>query len=205
MLLRAAHEKAPAPRLAPPRRVSAVAPPATQAEAPRARFGPDGTVHIDDSLMARYASFVDKPAATAPRAATHSSPPSLPTQAPSPQQQHRHTSQGTQSLARPVPLVAQPTLPLARPVPLASPLAAPRTASVSTPPTLQQHQHAGREQQRTTRHVLAERGVAPRLANTPLSLGRPLSSMDPAVENILQCVVALVVARVVNSWLGVRS
>ncbi|AGO84307.1 hypothetical protein psal_cds_505 [Pandoravirus salinus] len=68
MLLRAAQAQAQARaeprrsarRASPTRRVRAVAaPPQLEGAARAARFGPGGTVHIDDGTIARYASFVD--------------------------------------------------------------------------------------------------------------------------------------------------
>lgn len=50
----------PAARASPVRRVRAVAaPPQLDATTGAARFGPGGAVHIDEGIIARYASFVD--------------------------------------------------------------------------------------------------------------------------------------------------
>nr|UMO78663.1 hypothetical protein [Pandoravirus belohorizontensis] len=69
MLLRAAQHEPPPPRAqrhrpagrtSPVRRVRAVAaPPQLDAATGAARFGPGGAVHIDEGIIARYASFVD--------------------------------------------------------------------------------------------------------------------------------------------------
>ncbi|AVK74918.1 hypothetical protein pqer_cds_496 [Pandoravirus quercus] len=77
----------PAGRASPARRVRAVAaPPQLDATTGAARFGPGGTVHIDDGIIARYASFVDRarPAPSPSHTVTASPLPAGPTPRPSP-------------------------------------------------------------------------------------------------------------------------
>lgn len=202
MLLRASHEKAPhAPRPALPRRVSAVAAPPAPSETPRARFGPDGTVHIDDGLMARYASFVDQAAATTTRPVTSDS-----VSRPPPPSPHaiRTTMAPPRPLAVPSPLhqrAPQVTTPLARPAPLGapSPLASPHAAPVSS--MVIPHNKI----QTAQGHSRIDQSVVSRPLSMPSPLPRASPLMNPTIEIALQCVVALVLARILNSWLCARS
>ncbi|AVK76128.1 hypothetical protein pkur_cds_486 [Pandoravirus kuranda] len=195
MLLRASHHKAPDVRPAPSRRVSAVAAPPVPSQSPSARFGPDGTVRIDDSIMARYASFVDQATATTSHRTVHASPQPLAVPSP-PQHRTANTVVAVGApLARPAPFgtTTNATLQLARPVPLAPPAAA-----MPTP------RQPGSRPQVAPPHNHADRGATARAPYTPSpSLPRAPPSLSPTVGIVLQCVVALIMARIINAWLRV--
>ncbi|AJF97844.1 hypothetical protein TW95_gp1110 [Pandoravirus inopinatum] len=85
--VRDASRRRPAGRAPPARRVRAVAaPPQLDGTTGAAHFGPGGTVHIDDGIIARYASFVDRarPAASLNHPVGASPLPAVSTPRPSP-------------------------------------------------------------------------------------------------------------------------
>nr|UMO79814.1 hypothetical protein [Pandoravirus aubagnensis] len=160
--------------------------------------------------MARYASFVDQTPMTAMKTvitnsvsrppppsphATHAPmAPPQPLAVPSPS--HQRAPQGIASLARPTPLGASsPTPSLARPAPLASPHTVPVSSTVVLP----------NKGQVAPGHNHIDRGVASRSLCTPSPLARVSPLMNPTIEIALQCVVALVLARILNMWLCARS
>lgn len=147
MLLRVPQHEAPPPRAqrhrpagraSPVRRVRAVAaPPQLDATTGAARFGPGGAVHIDEGIIARYASFVDgarPPVTTRASAASPAlSTPSRPPPAPRPP---------LSTLApRPAAVSNTPRTPDSRAPPTPGALGARRPAAVPSPPASPQTLH----------------------------------------------------------------